>query len=184
VVDISASQTRSGWTVGIGGEYAFTNFNLLSGFVEYYYYDFGTKDVTFSNGLSTVGVKETRSVVRAGLNFRFGPGPVVANLSGFPRDSGDRKDDLTRLLRQGPRHCAGAPNVFAACPNCASFVRALNATRFSLDVTASRYRDRAVPQVCRGVMVSWCRSQNLFGCKRSGCRHHHSVAECCGPDTA
>jgi outer membrane immunogenic protein len=75
-VDISASQTRSGWTVGIGGEYAFTNF--LSGFVEYNYYDFGTHDVTFSNGVSTVGVKETKSVVRAGLNFRFGPGPVVA----------------------------------------------------------------------------------------------------------
>jgi hypothetical protein len=34
--------------------------------------------VTSSNGVSTVGVKETKSVVKAGLNFRFGPGPVVA----------------------------------------------------------------------------------------------------------
>jgi len=76
IPDVSASQTRSGWTVGIGGEYAFTNF--LSGFVEYNYYDFGTHDVTFSDGLTTVGVKETKNVVRAGLNFRFGPGPVVA----------------------------------------------------------------------------------------------------------
>jgi outer membrane immunogenic protein len=77
VVDVSASETRTGWTVGIGGEYAFTN--SLSGFVEYNYYDFGTRDVTFSDGFTTVGVKETKSVVRAGLNLRFGPvGPVVA----------------------------------------------------------------------------------------------------------
>jgi outer membrane immunogenic protein len=77
-VDLSASETRSGWTVGIGGEYAFTNF--LSGFVEYDYYDFGTRDLTFTgNGApGTVSIKETKSVVKAGLNFRFGPGPVVA----------------------------------------------------------------------------------------------------------
>ena len=41
----TASLTRSGWTVGIGGEYAFTNF--VSGFVEYDYYDFGDRDVLF-----------------------------------------------------------------------------------------------------------------------------------------
>ena len=29
----TARETRSGWTIGVGGEYAFTNF--LSGFVEY-----------------------------------------------------------------------------------------------------------------------------------------------------
>ena len=40
-----ASATRSGWTVGIGGEYAFTNW--LSGFVEYNYYDFGKRSLTF-----------------------------------------------------------------------------------------------------------------------------------------
>ena len=36
---ISASETRGGWTVGIGAEYAFTDW--ISGFVEYDYYDFG-----------------------------------------------------------------------------------------------------------------------------------------------
>jgi outer membrane immunogenic protein len=75
-LDISGSETRSGWTIGVGGEYAFTNF--LSGFIEYNYYDFGTRDVTFSNNVTTYGIKETKSVVRGGLNFRFGPGPVVA----------------------------------------------------------------------------------------------------------
>jgi len=77
-VDVGASETRSGWTVGVGGEYAFTN--NLSGFVEYNYYDFGTRDVTFANNFATVGVKETKSVVRGGLNFRFGGwgAPVVA----------------------------------------------------------------------------------------------------------
>ena len=42
----TASASRSGWTVDIGGEYAFTNF--LTGFAEYNYYDFGTRDITFS----------------------------------------------------------------------------------------------------------------------------------------
>jgi outer membrane immunogenic protein len=75
-----ASATRGGWTVGIGGEYAFTNW--LSGFAEYDYYDFGTKDVVFNQTpgpfLFTYGIKETKSVFKVGLNLRWGPGPVVA----------------------------------------------------------------------------------------------------------
>ena len=73
VVDVSADETRSGWTAGVGGEYAFTNF--LSGFVEYDYYDFGTRDLTFSpdslGRIQIVGIRETKSVVKAGLNWRF-----------------------------------------------------------------------------------------------------------------
>ena len=34
---------RAGLTIGVGGEYAFTN--ALSGFVEYNYYDFGTREI-------------------------------------------------------------------------------------------------------------------------------------------
>ncbi len=41
----TASETRGGWTVGIGGEYAFLDW--LTGFVEYDYYGFGTKQNTF-----------------------------------------------------------------------------------------------------------------------------------------
>ena len=71
----TARETRSGFIVGIGGEYAFTNF--LSGFVEYNYFDFGTRQVAFTPQVAGLGpafadVKETKSVVRAGLNFRFG----------------------------------------------------------------------------------------------------------------
>lgn len=70
--------TRSGWTVGVGGEYAFTDF--VSAFVEYNYYNFGTRNVDFPSFVvegvtidaSTRGIKETKSVARAGLNFRLG----------------------------------------------------------------------------------------------------------------
>jgi outer membrane immunogenic protein len=77
----SASATRTGWTIGVGGEYAFTDW--LSGFVEYDYYDFGTKGVTFGGPVvfDTVDIKETKSVAKVGLNVRFGPlfgGPVTA----------------------------------------------------------------------------------------------------------
>jgi outer membrane immunogenic protein len=74
----TAGETRSGWTIGVGGEYAFTN--MFSGFIEYNYYDFGTRDLTFIGvAPSTEGIKETKSVVRAGLNLRFGGwGPVSA----------------------------------------------------------------------------------------------------------
>ena len=71
----TASLTRSGWTVGVGGEYAFTNF--VSGFVEYDHYDFGNRDVLFTgNTFSTFtyGIQETNDVVKAGLNLRWGGG--------------------------------------------------------------------------------------------------------------
>jgi outer membrane immunogenic protein len=83
----TASETRSGWTIGIGGEYAFTNF--LSGFVEYNYYDFGTRQIAFTPQVTGLGpafvdTKETKSVVRAGLSFRFGgyATPVAGYLKG------------------------------------------------------------------------------------------------------
>jgi outer membrane immunogenic protein len=76
----TAGETRSGWTIGVGGEYAFTN--NFSGFVEYNYYDFGNRDNTFVSpfGSFVNDIKETKSVVRAGLNWRFGgwAAPVTA----------------------------------------------------------------------------------------------------------
>jgi outer membrane immunogenic protein len=82
----TASQTQSGWTVGVGGEYAFLNW--LTGFVEYDYYGFNSNNnsgllctptvcagpvgaVALSNG---TGVKDNVSVLKVGLNFKFGPG--------------------------------------------------------------------------------------------------------------
>jgi outer membrane immunogenic protein len=68
----SLSETRTGWTLGVGGEYAFTDW--LTGFVEYDYYDFGTKSETFTGTFLTpaISIKETKSVAKAGINFKFG----------------------------------------------------------------------------------------------------------------
>jgi outer membrane immunogenic protein len=69
-----ASGTRGGWTVGVGGEYAFTN--NLSAFVEYDYYDFGTKTTSFADNTGAnfynADIRERKSVVKAGLNWKFG----------------------------------------------------------------------------------------------------------------
>jgi outer membrane immunogenic protein len=79
----TAAETRPGWTIGVGGEYAFTDF--LSGFVEYGYYDLGSRVISLTAQVAGlrqafVEIKETKSVVRVGLNFRFGApaGPVAA----------------------------------------------------------------------------------------------------------
>lgn len=75
IVALTARETRQGWTIGVGGEYAISEF--LSGFVEYDYYDFGSNDVRFVPRLEgvppgIVEIEETANVVRAGLNLRFG----------------------------------------------------------------------------------------------------------------
>jgi outer membrane immunogenic protein len=84
---VTASATRSGWTAGVGGEYAFLNW--LTGFVEYDYYGFsnnnsvgpftcpvascvpppGVAQVVLQN----TSIKTNANVVKAGLNFKFGP---------------------------------------------------------------------------------------------------------------
>jgi outer membrane immunogenic protein len=58
----TVGETRSGWTVGIGGEYAFTNF--VTGFIEYNYYDFGNRDLTFvqNNRMHTTLENTVRTV--------------------------------------------------------------------------------------------------------------------------
>jgi outer membrane immunogenic protein len=67
--------TRAGWTIGVGGEYAFTNY--LSGFVEYNFYDFGTRRITltpllFGLNPAAADIQERTNVIRAGFNVRFG----------------------------------------------------------------------------------------------------------------
>jgi outer membrane immunogenic protein len=71
----TSRDTRSGWTVGAGGEYAFTKF--LSGFVEVDYYDFGNARISFTPQISGlrpafVDIRETTGVLHVGLNLRFG----------------------------------------------------------------------------------------------------------------
>jgi outer membrane immunogenic protein len=68
----TASETRSGWTVGGGFEYAIT-YNL-SMFFEYNYYDFGSRTVglTSVSGSSQIGdVRERESLVKVGANWKF-----------------------------------------------------------------------------------------------------------------
>jgi len=73
----SVSDTRSGWTVGVGGEYAFLDW--LTGFIEYDHYGFRDNDNgRFGCGLACpVGAfpgnfRTDVDVVKAGLNVKFG----------------------------------------------------------------------------------------------------------------
>jgi outer membrane immunogenic protein len=68
----SASETRTGWTVGGGFEYAITN--NVSMFFEYDYYDFGTKIIGFTSVTSLsqlVDIRERESLVKVGANWKF-----------------------------------------------------------------------------------------------------------------
>jgi outer membrane immunogenic protein len=70
----SASQTRTGWTAGVGLEYAFAP--NWSAKIEYDYLGFGSENVNFAtahfpayNTSNSLNVQE----VKAGINFKFGP---------------------------------------------------------------------------------------------------------------
>jgi outer membrane immunogenic protein len=77
----SDSETKFGWTIGAGLEYAFTNNLTLKG--EYLYYDLGKTTVSALgnaavrgtaalNGIDYVSSTENRgSIIRAGLNYKF-----------------------------------------------------------------------------------------------------------------
>jgi outer membrane immunogenic protein len=75
----SADKTLWGWTVGAGVEYAITeNFSAK---LEYNYMDFGSNTLSFPiQYFGAVDVDTTTSlhVVKFGVNYRFGSGPVVA----------------------------------------------------------------------------------------------------------
>jgi outer membrane immunogenic protein len=74
VLSATASETRSGYTVGVGAEYAVHP--NVTWFVEYNYYDFGTRANTFSNG-DIIDIKEIKNVVKGGFNFKFDWGAPV-----------------------------------------------------------------------------------------------------------
>ena len=75
----SVSLTQTGYTVGVGGEYAFLSW--LTGFVEYDYYNFSNSNpstlvcTAVVCGIATTGVavRTDINVVKAGLNLKFGP---------------------------------------------------------------------------------------------------------------
>jgi outer membrane immunogenic protein len=71
----AARDTRAGWTVGVGAEYAFTN--MLSGFIEWDYYDFGTSRIALTPQIAGLppafaDIRESSSALRVGFNLRFG----------------------------------------------------------------------------------------------------------------
>ena len=72
--DLTDTETRIGWTVGGGLEWAF--WNNWSVRVEYDFYDFGNKTFSFGDSVSGLGtpidVKNTISTVTLGVNYRFG----------------------------------------------------------------------------------------------------------------
>jgi outer membrane immunogenic protein len=82
-VTIRADETRYGWMFGTGVEHAF--FGNWSAKVEYDYLDFGTRSLPFPGlaGLVTglnenVEIRQHIHLVKFGLNYRFGAGPVIA----------------------------------------------------------------------------------------------------------
>ncbi len=76
----SNTNTRTGYDIGGGIEYAFTN--NWTGRIEYRYYNFGTNNSPFSDtflGSTYTRTTLTDNVVRVGLAYKFGaPEPVVA----------------------------------------------------------------------------------------------------------
>ena len=82
-INLINSDTRVGALFGTGIEYAFLP--NWSAKVEYNYIDFGTETYNFPLGIANVatinfgtGIHERLHLVKAGLNFRFGGGPVYA----------------------------------------------------------------------------------------------------------
>ena len=63
------TDTRLGWTVGAGVEYAFAP--QWTAKLEYNYMDFGTRDVSFSPGTST-SIDQQVHAVKFGVNYKFG----------------------------------------------------------------------------------------------------------------
>ena len=68
-----ASETRVGWTVGAGIEWAvWENWSVK---LEYDYLDFGSSSVTFNDpllGAATISISQRISEVKLGVNYRFG----------------------------------------------------------------------------------------------------------------
>jgi outer membrane immunogenic protein len=66
----TGTETRGGWTIGGGLEWAFMD--NWSAMLEYDFYDFGTKDVSLTAG-AAINVKQYIGVVKFGINYRFSP---------------------------------------------------------------------------------------------------------------
>jgi len=76
------SETRAGWVVGAGAEYAFNN--GMSAKIEYNYIDFGSKSLAMTDqggNLSNVTVAQSAHLVKLGLNYKLGTLPFVGTVT-------------------------------------------------------------------------------------------------------
>lgn len=71
----TASETRSGWMVGTGAEFALNGNWSAKG--EWNYMDFGTRSITYSGG-DFADIRQRMFTAKIGLNYRFGPTAVTA----------------------------------------------------------------------------------------------------------
>ena len=69
------TDTRVGWVVGAGVEYAFAP--QWTAKIEYNYMDFGSERVSFAPGFAT-DIDQKVQTVKFGINYKFGAGPLVA----------------------------------------------------------------------------------------------------------
>ena len=73
--NLTASETRVGFTVGTGLEWAVAG--NWSAKAEYNYLDFGRSAVNFDNSNVSLDIDQRISVIKAGINYRFGVPPGV-----------------------------------------------------------------------------------------------------------
>jgi outer membrane immunogenic protein len=77
-IAVSDSQVEAGWTAGAGVEYGWSNWSAK---LEYLYYDLGSHVFFAQHNLAPAGVgffpnfQNSGSIVRVGLNYRFGARP-------------------------------------------------------------------------------------------------------------
>jgi outer membrane immunogenic protein len=78
VLNFQANETRWGWMVGVGAEYAFTD--SWSAKIEYNYIDFTNRSTEFTDTTDQVNlnanIRQNVQVVKTGVNYRFGWAPV------------------------------------------------------------------------------------------------------------
>ena len=82
VCSATFNNTRAGLLLGVGWEYGFTN--NWTGKVEYNYIDYGSTTIPYPStgplgaSIQSFAVKDTKQIVKIGVNYRFNSGPVVA----------------------------------------------------------------------------------------------------------
>ena len=76
---LSANELRWGWMVGAGVEWAFTDTWTVK--IEYNYMDLGANSPRLQDQYSSVfldtNIREKMNVVKIGVNYRFGPAPIL-----------------------------------------------------------------------------------------------------------